>query len=118
MTLGNSVFLDTDNDGTRDAGEVGIPNVTVEVYSDTNGNGVFNSGVDTLVGTTTTNATGVYTVTDLLPGDYIAVIPASQFLAAGALFGHVSSTGNPDPDNDVDNDDNGALVARWSLRLR
>ncbi len=38
------------------------------------------------------------------------MIPASQFLAAGPLFGMVSSTGNPDPDNDVDSDDNGALV--------
>lgn len=110
MTLGNSVFRDIDNDGIRDVGEVGIANVTVEVYSDTNANGTYDAGVDTLVDTTTTDTNGAYTVTDLFPGDYIAVIPATQFLATGALFGHVSSTGNPDPDNDVDNDDNGVLV--------
>ena len=110
MTLGNSVFRDLNNNGTRDVGETGIANVTVEVYVDTNDNGTYDAGTDTLADTATTDTNGVWTVTDLFPEDYIGVIPASQFLAAGPLFSMVSSTGNPDPDNDVDNDDNGALV--------
>lgn len=110
MTLGNSVFRDVNNNGTLDVGETGIASVTVEVYADTNANGSYDAGTDTLVDTATTNASGAWTVTDLFPGDYIGVIPASQFLAAAPLFGMVSSTGNPDPDNDVDNDDNGVLV--------
>ncbi len=84
--------------------------MTVEVYEDTLANGSYDAGTDTLVGTATTNANGAWTVANLFPGDYLAVIPASQFLVAGPLFSMVSSTGSPDPDNDVDNDDNGALV--------
>ncbi len=110
MSIGNLVFRDNDNDGTRDAGEPGIANVSVQLYSDTNGNGSFDSATDTLIGTQTTNASGNFLFSDLLPGNYIAVVPASQFLAAAPLFGLVSATGSPDPDNDVDNDDNGALV--------
>ncbi len=111
MTLGNTVFLDANNNGTKETAEVGIAGVVVDVYDDTNGNGTFDAGIDTLVDTATTNGTGVWTVTDLLPGDYIAVVPASQFLAAAPLFGMISATGNPNPNNDVDDDDNGALVA-------
>ncbi len=70
MTLGNDVFRDADNDGIRDVGETGIAGVTVEIYSDVNGDGDYDVGTDTLVDTTTTNATGVWTVTDLFPGDY------------------------------------------------
>lgn len=113
MSLGNQVFSDNNNNGVKDTGENGIAGVTVELYSDTNANGTYDSGVDTLVGTQVTDASGNYVFGDLTPGDYIAVVPASQFLAAAPLFGYVTSSGNdpaPDPDNDVDNDDNGSAV--------
>lgn len=113
MSVGNLVFRDNDNDGIRDVGEPGITGVTVQLFSDTNSNGAFDSATDTLVGTQTTDASGNYVFTGLLPGDYLAVVPASQFLAAAPLFGFMTSTGNnpaPDPDGDVDNDDNGAVV--------
>ncbi|MGN6136395.1 MAG: SdrD B-like domain-containing protein, partial [Aureliella sp.] len=113
MSIGNLVWSDVDNDGVKDAGESGIAGVSVELYSDTNTNGSYDSGVDTLVGTQTTDASGNYLFDDLLPGDYIAVIPASQFIASAPLFGYVTSSGNdpaPDPDGDIDDDDNGAVV--------
>ena len=110
MTLGDLVFRDTNNNGTREVGETGIANVLVQIYADTNTNGSYDSGTDTLVNSDTTDASGIWSVTNLFPGDYLAVVPASQFLAAGSLFGMITSPGNPDPDNDIDNDDNGALV--------
>ena len=113
MSIGNLVFRDADNDGTFDAGETGISGVTVELYSDTNTNGTFDSGVDTLVGTESTDVNGNFLFDDLLPGDYLAVIPASQFIAAAPLSGFGTSTGNnpaPDPDGDLNSDDNGSVV--------
>ncbi len=115
MSLGNNVFRDVNNNGTRDVGETGIAGVTVELYSDTNGNGTYQNGVDTLVATDTTDAAGDYLFDDLLPGEYIALIPISQFAAAQPLFGFESSLEPavaPDADTTVvDNDDNGALIA-------
>ena len=114
MTLGNTVFLDVNNNGTKEVSETGISGVTVELYEDTNASGDYTDTVDTLVGTTTTNASGVYTFTDLFPGEYIALVPISQFAAAQPLFGHVSSlepAAATLPNTDTDNDDNGELLA-------
>jgi len=114
LSLGNLVFRDTNNNGVANVGEPGIANVTVQLYSDTNGNGTFDSGTDTLVDTTTTNASGNYLFDDLLAGSYIAVVPLSNFNAGGPLAGMSTSTGNdpsPDPDNNVDGDDNGGFLS-------
>ena len=115
MSLGDQVFRDVNNNGLFDAGEVGIAGVSVELYQDTNGNGSYDAGVDTAVGTAqTTDANGNYLFTDLLPGQYIALIPISQFGAGEALEGFITSTGNdpaPAPNDDVKGDDNGTLIA-------
>lgn len=114
MSIGNLVWSDNNNNGVFGPGESGINNVTVQLFADTNNNGSFDSGTDTLSATTTTNGSGIYQFGNLFPGNYIAVIPASQFLAAAPLFGFATSTGNdpaPDPDGDTDNDDNGTAVA-------
>lgn len=143
-SLGNRVWYDTDNDGEIDVdpvipanSEAGVGGVRVELYQDTNGNGVYNAGVDLpLAGGpsfTTTDATGYYRFDGLPAGDYVVVIPSSQF-AAGALLegywssgtsingsGAVSDTFAPDPDlgpdgvaggtdDDRDSDDNGATT--------
>ncbi|MDD5705243.1 MAG: SdrD B-like domain-containing protein [Kiritimatiellae bacterium] len=52
--IGDMVFSDTDYDGKRDTSEIGITNVTVWLYEDTNGNGVRDSG-DLLIATTATS---------------------------------------------------------------
>ena len=114
MSLGNNVFRDVNNNGTQDVGETGISGVTVELYTDTDASGTFTAG-DTLVGTDTTDASGNYLFEDLLPGEYVALIPISQFAAAQPLFGFESSlepAAAPDADTTVvDGDDNGALIA-------
>jgi len=113
LTLGNLVWHDVNNNGQRDSGEAGIDGVTVQLYRDTNANGSYDAGTDTLVATTTTGGGGDYRFTDLVPGDYLVVIPASNFGTGGALrFYRSSDNGNAtdtanDPDGDIDNDDNG-----------
>ena len=63
-TIGDTVWLDLDGDGVQDAGEPGIPGVTVYLY-DGDGN---------LIGTTVTDANGNYLFTNLPPGVYTVAI--------------------------------------------
>ncbi|MEY4413094.1 MAG: hypothetical protein RIQ53_387, partial [Pseudomonadota bacterium] len=58
--LGDRVWLDADRDGTQDAGEAGLANVTVNLL-DANG---------AVVATTTTDASGNYHFTGLVPSTY------------------------------------------------
>ena len=116
-SLGNRVWFDTDNSGTINGSEVGIDSVDVELYSvDAQGNRTF------VTSQTTANG-GYYRFDNLPAGDYVVVIPANEFGSGGTLDGYWSSgttinaagvvgeTTAPDPDNDVDNDDNGTLQA-------
>lgn len=114
VSLGNQVWFDYNNDGLLNNGEVGINGVKVDLYADTNGDGQFTPGIDTYIATQTTATVGpdagIYNFTSLLPGNYVVHLPQSNFTGSGPLAGMASSTGNnptPDPDNNVDNDDNG-----------
>jgi hypothetical protein len=148
LTLGDTVFFDANNNGAFDAGDTGISGVTLALYADTNNNGVYDAGTDLYIGynelgggagyqqgidtpaapgtgtalTTTTNGSGVYSFNFLAPGDYIVVIPATNFAAAAPLDGRSSATGGADPDDNVDNDDNGVpgaggAVVSQAIRL-
>ena len=112
VRLGNRVWADTDNSGTINGAEVGINGVTVQVYAaDASGNPTGS----VLATTTTATATLLgYYAFNLLPGDYVVVIPASNFGAGQPLVGLYSSgtsTGTfngIDPDTTpTDSDDNG-----------
>ncbi|MDH5294422.1 MAG: MSCRAMM family adhesin SdrC, partial [Acidimicrobiia bacterium] len=73
LSIGDTVFADIDGDGDHDPGEPGIAGVEVELR-DTTGN---------LMGTTTTDANGTYTFTDLPPNlDYV-VDPDESTLPSG-----------------------------------
>ncbi len=113
MTVGDTVFKDINDNGIKDTAETGISGVVVQLHNDTNSNGTYDNGTDTLVGSTTTNASGVYSFTNLFPGNYIAFIPQTQFASTAALFGFApSSVVAGDPDTVVvDNDNNGSLIA-------
>jgi hypothetical protein len=96
LSLGNFVFFDANNSGVADAGDTPAAGVAVELL---------NTG-GTVLQTTTTDAAGIYGFSGLLAGDYrVRITPPT---------GYTSSTGaanafepGPDPDNNVDNDDNG-----------
>ena len=96
------MFKDTDNSGTlttADGAKPGIGNVTVEL---------FKSGITDPIGSTKTDTNGYYCFNNLGAGQYVASVAASNF--TGPLVGLTSSTGpgqEPDPNLDVDNNDNG-----------
>ena len=66
------VWLDTNNNGLKDVGESGMNAVTVQLYTPGADNAIGGSAAnaDTLVATTTTNASGFYQFTNLAPGRY------------------------------------------------
>jgi LPXTG-site transpeptidase (sortase) family protein len=115
FSLGNRVWYDTNNNSLLDGTEVGINGVLVQLYA-ADGSGNPTGGV--LASQTTANG-GYYRFDNLPAGDYVVVIPSTQFASGGPLAGYWSSgttvtgagvvteTPAPDPDNDVDNDDNG-----------
>ncbi len=76
--IGNLVWEDLDADGIQDAGEPGILGVTVTLA----GNDVGGNPVSLM---TTTNSTGLYLFTSLLPGTYNLTFGAHRRI-------HVDST--------------------------
>ncbi len=110
MNLGNLVWVDDNQDGLKDNDELGVDDVLVHLYYDENGNGTFDVN-DLLVDETRTSGGGIYGFSGLLPGDYLVVIPAINFIPIfGSLAGAEPSPGNdpaPDPDNDLDDTDDG-----------
>ncbi|MBN8589939.1 MAG: DUF11 domain-containing protein [Rhodothermia bacterium] len=105
--LGNLVWMDTNQDGMADSGEMGIEGVLVELYS-------VSGGTETFVSSTNTDSNGKYLFTALDAGDYVVKIPSNQTsaLMPSALNGKTSSTAGEeaDPDSDGDNNDNGTIV--------
>lgn len=73
--LGDRVWFDLNGDGVQDAGEPGIPGVVMEIS-----NGLCNIGVD--CPTTVTDASGIYTFTNMVPDTNYTVIVASSSLAS------------------------------------
>ncbi|WP_461137389.1 SdrD B-like domain-containing protein, partial [Spirosoma terrae] len=84
-SLGDFVWEDANRNGQQDVGELGIPGVTVSLLS---------SG--TLVATTTTNASGLYSFTGLTPG-----VPYSvSFTAPAGYSATLQNIGNDLTDSD------------------
>jgi uncharacterized repeat protein (TIGR01451 family) len=66
-TIGDKVFEDISNDGVFNGSDVGIPNVTVWLYEDSNNNGIIDAG-DALVATTGSDGNGDYSFPNLASG--------------------------------------------------
>ena len=90
------MWVDADGDGVQDPGEPGLGGVTVTIYSDPDGNGVYDTpftgatdagGNPIAGGATTTAADGSYMFDSLPPGSYVvkATLPAGY-----------TQTGDPD----------------------
>jgi uncharacterized repeat protein (TIGR01451 family) len=111
MSIGNLVFRDLDSNRDFNGADVGIGNVRVELYNDVNNNSTFESGTDTLVTFTTTATSGTigsYVFTGLAAGNYVVVIPSSQFGTGQPLLDHrVSGTAGP---LDTNNRNQGTLA--------
>lgn len=97
LSLGNLVWLDLNGNNTKEANEPSVPNATVNLYTDANNDNVIDGAA---VATTTTNASGNYVFTGLNSGNYIVGV----IIPSGYTKGAASTV---DPDNNVDNDNNG-----------
>ena len=91
-SIAGAVYVDDDNDGVRDAGEAAIPNVTVRLTG-TDGAGAAVSL------TTTTDASGAYSFTNLVPGNY--TVTETQPTAFGDGKDTVGNLGGNNTTNDV-----------------
>lgn len=103
-SLGNRVWLDTDNSGTINGGEAGVNGVTVRLLNN----------VGAQVGAAVTTAGGgYYRFDNLAAGNYTVEVVAANFGAGQPLFSFVSSTGagqEANPNTDGDSNDNGLDV--------
>lgn len=70
-SVGNFVWIDSDEDGIQDASEAGLPGVTVSLYTID----------DTFIASTTTDADGEYVFENLSPSEYYIIFsnPPSGF---------------------------------------
>ncbi len=88
--IGDYIWQDNDADGIQDLGEPGISGVSVRLYNDVNGNGVYDPGTDTLYATDTTDPSGIYEFTGLPAGNYVVVVDTTTLPPGFA------QTGDPD----------------------
>jgi SdrD B-like domain len=100
LNLGNHVWYDQNNNGTKDATDPAIVGATVNLYVDLNNDNIADG---TALATTTTNAAGAYAFSNLNPGNYIVAVIIPAGYAVQTLNGG-------DPDNNTDNDNNGTVT--------
>lgn len=112
MGQGNFIWFDVNVNGQKDLNEPGIAGLTVNLYLDADNNSVadrqMNAGrigaVSTnLVSSTVTDASGVYSFGNLVPGNYMLGVEMQAGMTPVSINGG-------DPDNDIDNDNNGTLL--------
>jgi uncharacterized repeat protein (TIGR01451 family) len=74
-SIGDRVFEDLNDNGVSNAGEPGIEGVTVSLYVDIDGDGLYTPGVDAFVATTVTDADGLYSFDNLAEGfNYLVLV--------------------------------------------
>jgi len=88
--LGDKVWNDLNNNGIQDAGEPGIPGVTVTLFA---------ADGTTVIATTTTDALGNYMFSNLNAGSYIVGFSG---LPAGYVFGTKDAGSDNSKDSDAD----------------
>ena len=86
--IGDHVWHDLNNNGIQDAGEAGVANVKVDLYT----------CAGTFVASTHTDASGLYRFTELVPGDY----KVKFFLPSGYAFTKMDQGSDDARDSDAD----------------
>lgn len=71
-SVGGGAFIDTNLNGVRDAGEVPVANLPVELYADQDGDGA--ADVNELIQSTRTSVAGAYLFSGVGAGDFLVVI--------------------------------------------
>jgi hypothetical protein len=88
--IGAKVWTDTNANGIRDTGELPLPGITVQLRNGTTG---------AVIATTTTNTDGIYVFDDLTPGSFRL---AFSGLASGETWTTAGLGSDPAMDSDVD----------------
>jgi hypothetical protein len=96
-SLGNKVWYDLNNNGLQDAGEGGVPGITVTLQKDLNNDGDFADAGEATFATTTTNALGEYMFFNLDAGSY-----RIQFSTLPS--GYTASPQNAGTNDNIDSD--------------
>ncbi len=91
--FGDRIWNDANGNGIQDTGEGGIDKITVNLYDDDDGDGIY----DNLVQTTTTDPFGNYIFDGLTPNAYVVEVDESDITTAG-----YNTTPTADPDGDPD----------------
>lgn len=105
LQLGNRVWADINNNGIRDS-EPGLDGLTVYLYKDDNNDDIADGAY---IATQITNGGGTYNFANLEPGNYIVGVLMPALYSASAINGG-------DPDNNVNNDNNGMVVIGSEIR--
>ncbi len=90
-SIGDYVWFDSDADGVQDASEAAVPNVTMRLYQDQDGDGVIDPE-DALVGTDVTDAGGLYRFDNLPAGNFIVQVDPTELASGGTLAGYTMTT--------------------------
>ena len=106
LTLGNKVFYDDNRSGMFDAGDGFASGLTVRLYNDANNDNIPDGA---LIQATVTNAAGDYSFTNLPAGNYIVGVVKPATYAITVINGG-------DPDNNIDNDNNGTTLVSGEVR--
>ena len=106
QSLGNLVFNDINNNGVHDVNEPGIPNLSLTLFS-VGPDGVKGTADDSLMNTTTTDATGKYLFTGLDNGTYYVKfsVPTNMLSSTGNGPYDVSGFGAFEPSVSSKNDE-------------
>lgn len=124
--LGDTVWLDTNENGIQDMGEIGQSGITVRLYS-LGLDMMIGGGDDALEATQVTNALGAYLFEDLLGGDYYIEFDINSFPYTSYYITTQDALGSTDEhDSDVDantgrtpiiNLANGAEDLSWDMGI-
>ncbi len=116
LALGNLVWVDTNDNGVHDLGEVGLPGITVKLFDSTHTE--VNVGPDGILGNADdapggmlTDASGLYRFQALAPGSYTVEISNVPFTYRSSTDPATGAT----PNNDINDDDNGPTRNYGSL---
>jgi|GEM_PF-1387763 len=113
VSLGSTVFLDNNNDGTQNGADTGIAGVTVQLFDAATMMEVLTDAAGTRVlvpadaAPTLTDADGNYLFDNLLPGDYYVVVTSAPTDAPISSNNAGIPFMETDPDDNLDNDDDG-----------
>ena len=76
-SIGDAVFVDSNQNGIHDSGESGLQDVTVKLYQDVNNSNALESDEDVLKQTATTDSSGNYLFSQVGSGIYFVTLDSS-----------------------------------------